>query len=369
MPENEEDIASISHEGYRYLRENRLGEAEEAFRKVLSRAPGNCYALVGLGDVARKQKEYSVAVEHYTSCLDCEPQNTYALFGLADSYKALRQYRKAIEAWELYLVQDSSNVTVLTRVADVYRKVKNHDRSRELYLAVLDLESDNRYALIGLGHLHYDFREYSEALSYWQRMQQIDGESVDIRVLTSIGNCHRKLKRFRDGLPYFEAALARESNNFYALFGLADCYRGLNQPGESLHYWNLILEKDPTNKVILTRAGDAHRAMGDYEAAQTCYQQALEIDFDLYAVLGCALIDRHRGHPENASETLEDLLEREPRNPRVYQELAQAYIQMGDRDRALSLLKDFRKTGIHNSYIDDMIDRLLEDGLDPPDSL
>ncbi len=358
MPEHDEDIATISQHGYHMLRENRIAEAEDSFRKVLDKDPSNSYALVGLGDAARKRNDYESAVERYGLCLESDPNNTYALFGLADSYKSLKHYSQAIEAWERYLRQDDTNVTVLTRVADVYRKTKAHDRSRELYQQVLRLEADNPYALIGLGHLHYDFREYDRALEYWKRMHEIDGDKVDIRVLTSIGNCYRKLKRFKDGLPYFEDALEREHGNFYALFGLADCYRGLNEPERSLRFWNQILEGDPTNKVILTRAGDAHRVMGELDRAEACYEKALNIEFDVYAILGIALINRRRGAPEEAIRSLTSLMEREPRNPRVYQELAQAYLQMDQRDDALGILKDFKQTGIHNSYVDELIARI-----------
>ena len=167
------------------------------------------------------------------------------------------QYHKAIEIWEQYLIHDDRNITVLTRVADAYRKIRDFKKSKSLYLRVLEMEENNAYALIGLGHLHYDFKEYKDALFYWTRMVDVSPNNVDIRVLTSIGNCHRKLKTFEKGLPYFEKALEKDPKNFYALFGIADCYRGMNQQFRSIEYWNRILEIETKNKVILTRTGDA----------------------------------------------------------------------------------------------------------------
>ena len=97
------------------------------------------------------------------------------------------------------------------------------------------MEQNNAYALIGLGHLHYDFKEYKDALYYWTRMFEINRDKLDIRILTSIGNCHRKLKTFDKGVYYFERALEMDPKNFYALFGLADCYRGMNQQYRKSH--------------------------------------------------------------------------------------------------------------------------------------
>ena len=42
--------------------------------------------------------------------------------------------------------------------------------------------------------------------------------------------------------------------------------------------------------VILTRAGDAYRSMGEYEKSAQYYERALNIEFDVYAVLGLAVI-------------------------------------------------------------------------------
>ncbi|MBR7081070.1 MAG: tetratricopeptide repeat protein, partial [Treponema sp.] len=232
--------------------------------------------------------------------------------------------------------------------------------SKQLYLQVLDMEENNAYALIGLGHLHYDFKEYKDALFYWTRMLEVNPQNVDIRVLTSIGNCHRKLKTFDKGLTYFERALEMDPKNFYALFGLADCYRGLNQQFRSVEYWNKILEIDPRNKVILTRAGDAYRNTGDYKTAADYYNRAMDIDFDIYAALGLALICKGEGRYEEAIQRLERLIRDDEKNYRLYIDLADCYIKLGKRDKAVEALQSFQKLGIRSQAINEMLSKLQE---------
>ncbi len=352
------EIAELSKKGYQFLKENRLEEAEECFARILEQDRENNYALVGLGDSARKHGAFQEAANHYKKCLVYHPANNYALFGLADCYKAMNQYQKAIEIWEQYLIHDNKNITVLTRVADAYRKVHDFRKSKAIYLRVLEMEADNPYALIGLGHLHYDFKEFREALAFWKRMVELQTGEVDIRVLTSIGNCYRKLKQFDLGIPYFEKALGREPNNFYALFGLADCYRGVGKQDNSLSNWNKILEIDPKNKVILTRAGDAYRNMGDYEQAAQYYQRALDIEFDVYAVLGLSVIARIQGRYDEAVVSLRKLIQNDPKNYRLYLELAQSHYAAGDKTAAIQDLMEFQKLGIRNAYIQDALTKL-----------
>jgi tetratricopeptide (TPR) repeat protein len=297
-------------------------------------------------------------VGYYQRCLACYPGNNYALFGLADCYKALNQYHRAIEIWEQYLLHDDRNITVLTRVADAYRKVRDFKNSKAVYLRVLEMEEQNPYAIIGLGHLHYDFKEYREALFYWEKMLENSRENVDIRVLTSIGNCHRKLKTFSDGIGYFEKALARDSCNFYALFGLADCYRGMNRQDHSLEYWNRILEQDPRNKVILTRAGDAYRNLGHFDKAVDYYERALNIEFDIYAVLGLSLVAKAQGKLEEAEGSLGRLIQQDPRNYRLFLELADCRLKMGEKLKAMETLEEFQKLGIRNVQVSEFLDNI-----------
>ena len=359
--EGKPEISELSQKGYLFLKENRIKDAEDCFRKIIDIEPENNYALVGLGDAARKKADCAAAIRYYEACLKHHPGNNYALFGLADCCKAQNKFAKAIEIWEQYLLHDDKNVTVLTRIADAYRKVRNINRSREIYQQVLTLDRDNPYALIGLGHLYYDFKEYDKALFYWERMVESHGANVDIRVLTSIGNCHRKLKTFRKGIDVFARAVELEPDNFYALFGMADCYRGLNLHKESLQYWIRILARDPGNKVILTRAGDSCRSLGDYDQAEEYYKKALNIEFDSYAILGLALINKQKGNHQEAIDSLEGLLKNDPKNSRLYTEIAECYSRMGRKKHALEVLTELQHTGVRNSYAAELFETLRKD--------
>lgn len=351
-------ISELSKKGYQCIKENEFDSAEKFFFEILEIEKDNNYALVGLGDSARKQNHLEEAINYYSKCLDIYPNNNYALFGLADCYKSQNHFSKAITIWQKYLEHDDKNITVITRVADAFRKNHEYKKSKELYLKVLEIENNNAYALIGLGHLNYDFKEYKDALYYWNRIYEINKDSVDIRVLTSIGNCYRKLKSFESGTIYFQKALEREPKNFYALFGLADCYRGLNQQYKSIEYWNKILEIDPCNKVILTRAGDAYRTTGNYNYAKEYYEKALNIDFDIYAAIGMALICKGEGKYDEAIEQFQKLINGDPKNSRLYNDLADCYLAINDKKSAIKVLEDYLSFDPKNVIIRNTLEKI-----------
>jgi tetratricopeptide (TPR) repeat protein len=351
-------LAELSKRGYRAMRSDHLEEAEECFREVLSLEEDNTYALVGLGDVARKRGDHRTAIGYYKRCLQHHESNNYALFGLADSYKALKEYKQAIAIWEKYLQRDERNITVLTRIADAYKKVRNFEKSRELYLRALEMEPGNPYALIGLGYLHFDFKHFDEALQYWRQVLDQPENARNIKILTAIGNCHRKLKTFEQGLEYFRRALEIEPENFYANFGMADCYRGMQDQERSLEHWLAILRRDPGNKVILTRAGDSFRILERLDEAEDYYRKALNIGYDAYAVLGLAIIGKERGRYAEAVESLEKLTRNDPRNARLAHTLAECYIALNQKDKAREFLTAFMRTGGRNTFVSELLDKL-----------
>ncbi len=352
------EVAELSKRGYKALRGHQIEEAERCFQQALALEADNSYALVGLGDAARKRGDHRAAIDYYKRCLARHESNNYALFGLADSYKALKDYGQAIAVWERYLQRDERNITVLTRIADAYKKVRNFEKSRQLYLRALAMEPENPYALIGLGYLHFDFRRFKEALEYWQRVLAHPDNARNIKVLTAIGNCHRKLRTFEQGLEYFRRALEIEPDNFYAHFGMADCYRGLEDQERSLEHWLAILKHDPANKVILTRAGDSLRIMGRLEEAEEYYRRALNIGYDIYAVLGLAVISKERGRYAEAAESLEKLAHNDPRNARLARTLAQCYLAMNEKEKARALLASFARGNANRSSPTELLDQL-----------
>lgn len=315
-------LVQRSRQANLWLKEGKLNDAEKAFHEVLELEQGNSYALVGLAQVAKRRGDLSKAIHFYQECLQHAPYNSVAMLGLADCYRANSQLPKALPLWEKHLELHGKNTAVLTRMADAYRRTKRIDKARQAYTTALTDDPKNVYALIGLGYLHYEQQVFSEALACWSKAHTLNKARLDVRLLTNLGNCHRKLHSYNDGIPYFQHALELEPGNFFALFGLADCHRGLHQPEQSLHFWEAILGKDPNNKIVLTRAGDALRQLGQLDAAQSRYRTALQVGFDCFAAMGLATVLKINGQYQEALNYLHDIQQNDPNNPRVAQLIA-----------------------------------------------
>jgi tetratricopeptide (TPR) repeat protein len=120
-------LINLSRAGYKSLEKNRLEEASGYFSQILALDPHNCYALVGLGELARKRKDPEDARRHYQECLRYEPENLFALKAEAECARELRDYTNAVESWQRCLSKSGEDAALLTHIGDGFRKLGQID--------------------------------------------------------------------------------------------------------------------------------------------------------------------------------------------------------------------------------------------------
>ncbi len=323
------ELVRLSRQGYSLLKAEKITEARECFEQILKTDTHNAFALAGLADIARKNREYGEALILYQTCLEHHSDNNYARFGLADCYRGLRDYTNAIAQWQICLKNDPANPSIIMHLAETHRILNEFSKAREYYTSVLDPDPQNEPALRGLGYLYFDARMYEQAASCWERLA--DGGTragSDVTVLTMAGDCRRRLADYERALRYFKQALASAPTHFMSLFGTADCCRGLKRYKEAKTYFDRILKAEPHNPSILTRAGDVCVNMGELESARDYYNKALTRGSNIFALFGLVKIERSGGNFKQALEFLTRMQEKYPHNRRVLREIKECGTQL-----------------------------------------
>ena len=78
----------------------------------------------------------------------------------------------------------------------------------------------------------------------------------------------------------------------------------------------------------------------------------------IYAVLGLALINKEKGNYLEAIESLSGLLVNDAKNPRLYMEIAQSWMALDKRDKALEVLTRAQRMGIKNIGVTELLEKL-----------
>jgi Flp pilus assembly protein TadD len=76
--------------------------------------------------------------------------------------------------------------------------------------------------------------------------------------------------------------------------------------------------------------------------------------------MGLALIAKTEGNYEEALKNLTELIEKEPKNHRLYIDAAECCESLGRKDDALEILSRFQKLGIHSDRVTEYERKLQE---------
>jgi tetratricopeptide (TPR) repeat protein len=105
------------------------------------------------------------------------------------------------------------------------------------------------------GYLLLKENKISEAIDCFTAILSIDENNN--YALVGMGDATRKRGSCREAAAYYLRCLEHHPGNNYALFGLADCYKVLNQYQKAIEIWEQYLERDRRNITVLTRVADA----------------------------------------------------------------------------------------------------------------
>ena len=128
------------------LQEDRLEDAEIAFR-VACRLDSNCAkGYAGQAMVAQQKGDYKLAFEMYLKCLELDTDNLTALLGLFQTSCRMNSFAKVIHYLEVYLDMHPGDSSVMLSLAALYMKESRFEQSRKILLDILTLAPANKDA-------------------------------------------------------------------------------------------------------------------------------------------------------------------------------------------------------------------------------
>ena len=71
-----------------------------------------------------------------------------------------------------------------------------------------------------------------------------------------------------------------------------------------------------------------------------------------------SLETQEREKYQDAIDSLEKMMKNHPKNARLHHIIAECYVSLKAKAKAMQVLSDFLKTGIRNSYISEFLDTL-----------
>jgi arylsulfatase A-like enzyme/Flp pilus assembly protein TadD len=297
--------------------------------------------------VDRKTREKLASLGYISSVRVTTKKN----FGIQDDVKTLLPYmNKADEAWALY--EKGKPEAGINLLKEIIKERKNIDLAYKNLALIYHGKGDTKEAIAileqGLNALPSSYeifieymklllsaQEYDKVIRSFEKMNIREAE-YDPAIWNNLGIAYARNGNYEEAIQAYEMGLSLDDKLPELINNLANaCFSFALQSKDSLlfsrcmEYYKKAIDLDPSYAAPYHGLGHAYKQEGNLKGTLYCWEKALELN----PTFNIALFD-----------------------------LAAAYLDIGNRDKAYQLLSDYQKRFIHHMSSDEKekLNRLLE---------
>lgn len=332
------------------------GEAERIFLGIIRDDPKREETYIILAGEQVILKEYPLAVKTLKSLLTVNPDAVIAYYYLGIIYD--RHFKNSAGAYKMYnsaLQIDPTNVSIHNALGELYLRNKQIRKALEKFKEVVHLEPDDITTQLKVALIHYELREYSEAIAIFEDILKENPNADKIRFYLGvlyetqkeIGKAAQEFALIPSNSGYYKdarlhmASLARlAGQNDDAVLALREAIRAKNQVPEFYEYLAAIYEDVKDYKSAIDVLEDGHNAIPQDE----------KIVF-LLGVLYEKVEDR-----KSAVEAMRDVLKINPKNAGALNYIGYTYAEKGENlEEAVEMIEQALVIRPDDGYITDSL--------------
>jgi tetratricopeptide (TPR) repeat protein len=263
--------------------EGKWDGVEDEVRQTLKLAPNLPGAYDLLVQAYIETNKLPQAVKQLEKLLAKEPKNSSALMTLGLVYERMKDYPKERDVYEKVLSIDPNFVPALNNLACLYSEQLNDlNKAYDLARKAHELQPQEASAGDTLGWVLYKRGDYQQALSILQKSAQA-GDNPEIQF-------HLGMTASMMGqIELAKTALRKAANSANDFEGREEARRRLawveagtpESPELSLAELEAMAKQQPNDVLLRIRLGEAYQKQGAFDKAAAAFEQALKVNPEL----------------------------------------------------------------------------------------
>jgi tetratricopeptide (TPR) repeat protein len=255
-------------------RMRKLPEAETYLRRAEAVDPSHDNVMSAGADLAFDRKDFGRAASLYRQLVDRKPHRYYysrlvqALNRLGDPEQASQTGRQGLERFP-------DDPWLLRGLAAAEAKLGHRDEAMELYEKVLELDPKDRFTYKELMRLRTSDTSAEKAASALKGLMRSGDRAKNPHLKTLAADRLRKAGKDEEAAVEYEAALALEPGNAYALAQLGFCYRRLGRTDEAIETLGQAFVADPNNVILRKTLESMSRSANRLEELAALIEEAI----------------------------------------------------------------------------------------------
>jgi protein O-GlcNAc transferase len=271
-PANAAYYYSIEH-AYRAL--NRIGDAENSYRKLLEIEPDNAVAHTNLGNLLKAQRRFDEAIVSYQTALTHEPLYAVAHSNLGSALAAQGRADEAVACYEKALQLKPDFVEGHYNLAGVLKSQGKLDEAVAAYRRALALRPNFVEALMNLGSTLAEQEELDAAIASFRQTLSLKPDFADAH--NNLGNALKKLDRLDEAIASYQQAITFNPHYAEAYNNLGNAYAKQERLDEAILCYQQAVALQPNLLEAHNLLGGLLRSQGRYDESLNSYLTALAL--------------------------------------------------------------------------------------------
>lgn len=281
MPASAQNPALNRHiEGLQALEKNDLAVAERAFRESMALDPQAPQPLLGLADLALRNKNPKEAWAWLDKAQKLAPQNALVYQAIGRYHFAARQASRAVEALKKAQQLEPGSALIAIDLGEIYMQgLRQPDEAAAAYRRALSIDPQHAGAHYGLGTALTATGKLADAEAEYRKAATLAPDNP--LPGQSLGSLYLQQGQTDKALTAFDGVLRIAPDFVPALLDKGDIYLGKGDLNRALSAFQHAVKVSPNYDVAQLKLGMAYQGLGRSAEAEKAYHTAIRINQNL----------------------------------------------------------------------------------------
>lgn len=324
------------------LRLGRLEQAQAVFEGLILDFPDQPEPHFNLGRVAYRERNYSVAEDHYRHALRIA-KNDYpsANLNLGLTLRAQDRLDDALATFDRLIAQEPTNASARLNRGLVLQEQKKYDEARQAFREAIEVRPNYAAAYYNVARL--ESRQGNRDASIQAYQKALEARPNYMKAALNLGSALASAGRDDEALGVYRKVTEIAPSYAPAYFNLGLALRRLGRDDEAITAYERAVELDPEYVAAYQNLGSLYAQSKRYEDAAKLFQEALDRQPSNVALrYNLALQRRRLGDLVGAENELLRCLRLKPGYEKALLSLASVWLARERPDEVVKSLEAYR---------------------------
>ena len=328
---------------YVQLKKDDISDDEllETLTRILALDPENKETYLRLGKIYMEKEDYLKALDLFGQMVEYFPDYYVSAFYLGEVYNQLGDYESAQAYFAKSIDLEPDLVEPRFRLIDIYRmddEAASPQKIINLYEEILDIETDNYKAFMGLALQYYKIGQMEQARDMFAELARNTIEDSRMVLLAIEDDLNDK--HYEDLTVIFREMLKTDPQDSTLNFLNGMVYQAADDPKKAIEFYKRVKPDHPQYKKTVLNIAFLYKELDDVKAA-VAYLEARhdafpdDVDFTIYLSSFYESEDQF----DNAVGIVEQGLRSDPGNTTLMFRLGALYDKRGRKSETIQLME------------------------------